>query len=136
MAGVSRRYLQSYLDEYTWRLENGNTDSWKLFKSGMMAVSNYYNELNDGNVFYKENIQETETNLYEDDGLDFTDYLTEEIPPLPEGDYNEFLVNQEIQNDSIQSSNQENIASWQNRAINFDQPRTSAQAALDDYITL
>ena len=60
MIGVSQRYLQSYLDEYTWQLI-------------------------------------------------FIEYVMEEIYPLPDGDYSELLVNQEIQNDSTLSSSQKNI---------------------------
>jgi transposase-like protein len=30
MNGVSRLYLQAYLDEYCWRLENGNRNGWMV----------------------------------------------------------------------------------------------------------
>ena len=38
MNGVSRLYLQAYLDEYYWRLANGNRDGWLIFSALIKAI--------------------------------------------------------------------------------------------------
>ena len=37
MNGVSRLYLQAYLDEYCWRLANGNRNGWMIFSAIIKA---------------------------------------------------------------------------------------------------
>ena len=42
MNGVSRLYLQSYLDEFCWRLNNGNRSGWQIFDAVMNAIRDFY----------------------------------------------------------------------------------------------
>ena len=41
MNGVSRLYLQAYLDEYSWRLENGNREGWMIYQAIIRAIRDY-----------------------------------------------------------------------------------------------
>jgi hypothetical protein len=54
MHGVSRVYLQSYLDENSWRLQNGNTDMWAVLKATLTAIRRFYKNNADGNAVLEE----------------------------------------------------------------------------------
>ena len=56
MNGVSRLYLQAYLDEYCWRLENGNRNGWMVYESIIRAIRDYFRLFPDANAVLDETI--------------------------------------------------------------------------------
>ena len=61
MNGVSRLYLQAYLDEYCWRLANGNRNGWLIFTAIIAAIRDYFKmfqicRINTGTCFLLGNI--------------------------------------------------------------------------------
>ena len=43
MNGISRLYLQAYLNGYCWRLANGNRNCWMIFSAIIKAIRDYFN---------------------------------------------------------------------------------------------
>jgi transposase-like protein len=98
MNGVSRVYLQSYLDEYCWRLNNGNRNVWQILQAILRAISEYYNRRGvDANAQLDQSILEYNglAGNGDDEGIE---YDLERLAPdtvLELGDYKEFLVNRD-----------------------------------------
>ncbi len=90
MNGVSRLYLQAYLDEYCWRLENGNRNGWMVYESIIRAIRDYFRLFPDANAVLDETIHRENhiINRSVDDELDFGDFNNEIIEPLELGDIN------------------------------------------------
>jgi transposase-like protein len=93
MNGVSRLYLQAYLDEYCWRLTNGNRDGWLVFTSVVQAIKDYFELFRDGNNNLDQSILEDNNiiNQSVDDSLDFGDYANERSE-LPLGEINDLTI--------------------------------------------
>ena len=94
MNGVSRLYLQAYLDEYCWRLENGNREGWMIYQAIIRAIRDYFVAFGDANDILDRTIIE-ENNIVNgsiDESLDFGDFGAEPIEPLDDGDINMLVV--------------------------------------------
>ena len=94
MNGVSRLYLQAYLDEYCWRLENGNREGWMIYQAIIRAIKDYFVAFGDANDILDRTIIE-ENNIVNgsiDESLDFGDFGAEPIEPLDDGDINMLVV--------------------------------------------
>lgn len=93
--GVSRLNLQSYLDEHCWRLNNGNTNGWKIFKATLAAIKDFYDIHN--TIDYDNEIIVHDDLISNDipDDIIFLDSNEDEQTnlslDLPLGDYLEFL---------------------------------------------
>jgi hypothetical protein len=85
MGGVSRLYLQAYLDEYYWRLVNGNRNGWLIYTAVIKAIRDYFELCQDAN---NENYI---INASDDNGLDFGEYPNDKSD-LALGDINNFSV--------------------------------------------
>ena len=66
-------YLQAYLDEYCWRLANGNLDGWLIYSAVIKAIRDYYNIFLDANDILDQTIREENNilNISTDEYFDF-----------------------------------------------------------------
>jgi transposase-like protein len=105
MNGVSRLYLQAYLDEYCWRLENGNRNGWMVYESIIRAIRDYFRLFPDANAVLDQTIHRENhiINRSVDDELDFGDFNNEIIEPLELGDINNLTIPSERMNHSLRS---------------------------------
>ena len=98
MHGVSRIYLQSLLDEHTWRLLNGHKDLWQVLKTVLEAISAYYANDDDADAELDRTIQRIDDEISNDirnnvDMMDFNEMGKEQLE-LPPGNYeNLFMLN-------------------------------------------
>jgi transposase-like protein len=106
MNGVSRLYLQAYLDEYCWRLENGNRNGWMVYESIIRAIRDYFRLFPDANAVLDQTIHRENhiINRSVDDELDFGDFNNEIIEPLELGDINSLTIPSERISTTIQSA--------------------------------
>jgi len=106
MNGVSRLYLQAYLDEYCWRLENGNRNGWMVYESIIRAIRDYFRLFPDANAVLDQTIHRENhiINRSVDDELDFGDFNNEIIEPLELGDINNLTIPSERISTTIQSA--------------------------------
>ena len=98
MNAVSRSYLQAYLDEYCWRLENGNREGWMIYQAIIRAIRDYFEAFGDANDIWDRTIFE-ENNIVNgsnDESLDFGDFGAEPIEPLDDGDINMLVVRENL----------------------------------------
>ena len=94
MNGVSRLYLQAYLDEYCWRLANGNRNGWMIFSAIIKAIRDYFNHFQNANNILDQTIREENDilNVSADVQLNFGTYANEEVEPLALGNINQLIV--------------------------------------------
>ncbi len=73
--------IQAYLDEYCWRLENGqNHNYWEVFEATFRAIKNYFSSNNNDDLDHS--IEEA---AGEDGEIDFDDYdARNPLPPFPD----------------------------------------------------
>ena len=76
MNGVSRLFLQAYLDEYCWRLANGNRDGWQIYTALIQAIKDYYGKFQNANNILDQTLHEENNRVNQsvDENLDFGDY--------------------------------------------------------------
>jgi hypothetical protein len=94
MNGVSRLYLQAYLDEYCWRLVNGNRNGWSVYTAIIKAIRDYFNLFQNPNDILDQTIQEENhiVNNSIDANLDFGNYGNENPEPLTPGNIENLRV--------------------------------------------
>jgi hypothetical protein len=81
MYGVSRLYLQAYLDEYCWRLSHGNRDGWLIYLATIRAIKDYYQLFQNANELLDQTIRQENNIINESvevNNLDFGDYPRED----------------------------------------------------------
>ena len=93
MNGVSRLYLQAYLDEYCWRLANGNIDGWLIYSAVIKAIRDYFNMFQNPNDILDQTIRVENDilNRSADEQLDFGSYDSEEPEVLNLGEISNFV---------------------------------------------
>jgi transposase-like protein len=95
MNGVSRLYLQSYLDEYCWRLSHGNLNGWTVYESLLRAIKDFYSTHPDANDILDRSIYEEDHNINQeiDDNLNFEyNNVPDVTEPLALGDINKLIL--------------------------------------------
>ena len=70
-------YLQAYLDEYCWRLANGNRNGWMIFSAIIKAIRDYFNHFQNANDILDTRRKSNILNVSADVQLNFGTYANE-----------------------------------------------------------